>query len=224
MLAYTVIRNAVTGISITSDNSSVPELMIINSKIMHNSVGSLIAVNANVYSANSLFSHSGFNTISVSGNGSYDFIHCTIANRWEYGFRTAPVFFISKDNGILPDVTITNSVITGNLENELMINATPGEIAGKILADSSLIKVDTLTAPWWNRNIFKSVITKGEAGFIEESKYDYRPDTLSLLLNMAGRSEAVNWPFDIRNKMRPTGEGPDIGAYERQTGEKKNKE
>ncbi|MBE0679601.1 MAG: hypothetical protein IH592_12635, partial [Bacteroidales bacterium] len=53
---------------------------------------------------------------------------------------------------------------------------------------------------------------------------DFRPDTLSPLLDRAGRTEAVTWPGDIRDKPRMTGDGPDIGAYERQPGERRKEE
>ena len=103
----------------------------------------------------------------------------------------------------------------------MVIDAAAAEIIGKIYADSSLIKTDTLKSQWWNRNAFTDVQTNVEPRFIDEPGYDYRPDTLSPLLDRAGRGEVLVFPVDIRNMARPTGQGPDIGAYERQPGEKK---
>jgi hypothetical protein len=188
---------------------------------MHNSVASFVATNAQVLAVNSLFAHSGFSTVSLTEGGTYEFIHCTMANRWEYSFRSEPVMFVGKGSGELPEVSVVNTTITGTLNNELYIDAVPSEVTGSFYADSSLIKVDTTGSAWYVRGLFKEVQTSPLPRYIDESAYDYRPDTLSPLLDIAGRSESVAWSRDIRNMPRPTGAGPDIGAYERQPGEKK---
>jgi len=159
--------------------------------------------------------------VSLTEGGSYDFIHCTMANRWEYSFRSEPVMFIGKGKGVLPEVTVVNTAITGTLNNELFIDAAPSEVPGKFFADSSLIKVDTTRSDWYVMGLFKKVQTTPLPRYIDESVYDYRPDTLSPLLDVAGRTESITWSLDIRNKPRPSGAGPDIGAFERQPGEKK---
>jgi len=221
LLINTEIRNAVIAVKITSIDDGNPDMKISGSKLMHNTVSSLVAQGADIECVNSLFAHTGFSTVSISEGGSCDFVFCTLANRWEYGYRQEPVLFIGKGGGILPVVRIINSVITGNLIDELVIDALSGEISGKIYADSSLIKTDTLKSQWWNSNAFIDVQTKGDPRFIDESNWDLRPDTLSPLIDRAGRTEALLRPYDIRNMLRPTGVAPDIGAYERQPGEKK---
>jgi hypothetical protein len=200
---------------------SQPDILLGKVSLMHNSVASLVARNAHVLAVNSLFSHSGFSTVSLTEGGNYDFIHCTMANRWEYSFRSEPVMFIGKGAGVLPEVSVVNTVISGTLNNELVLDAVPSEVSARFYADSSLIKVDTTGSAWYVRGLFKEVQTTPLPRYIDESAYDYRPDTLSPLLDIAGRSEAVSWSRDIRNMPRPTGPGPDIGAYERQLGEKK---
>ena len=220
MLVYTEVRNARLALAISGNRSSVTELRLENVKLMHNTVAALAAWDAEVFAVNSLFAHTGFSTVYLSGRGVYEFIHCTLANRWEYGLRSEPVMFVGVSGGNLPEVAVTNTVISGNLTNELFIDATSEMAAGRFMADSSLIKVDTTRSTWYTSALFRHVITKPDPRFIEESTYDYRPDTLSPLLDISGKSEAVSWPHDIRNMSRPTGAGPDIGAYERQPGEK----
>jgi hypothetical protein len=221
VLESTDIRNAEISVRLNGSESNKPDILLGKVSLMHNSVASLVARNANVLAVNSLFSHSGFSTVSLTEGGNYDFIHCTMANRWEYSFRSEPIMFIGKSEGVLPEVTVINTVITGTLNNELFIDAVPSEVTGRFIADSSLIKVDTTGSAWYVSGLFKEVQTTPLPRYIDESAYDYRPDTLSPLLDIAGRTEAISWPLDIRNMPRPTGAGPDIGAYERQLGEKK---
>jgi len=218
---FTEIRNAEIAVKMTGNGASVPDLVMNGTMLMHSSVASLAAENADVFAVNCLFAHSGFSTVSLTEGVSYAFVHCTVAGRWEYGFRSEPAMFIGRGNGTLPAVSVVNSIITGNLENELYVDASASDAALLLKADSSLIKVDTIGSSWYSRSLFRNVMTGSSARFIDEASYDYRPDTLSPLLDRAGRSEAILWPYDIRNKPRPTGPGSDIGAYERQPGERK---
>ncbi|MDX9772086.1 MAG: hypothetical protein RBT02_01550 [Bacteroidales bacterium] len=216
ILNFTEVRNAEIAVELAGEEASSPDLVMNGAMLMHNSVASLVARQAEVFAVNSVFAHSGFSTISLTGGGNYDFIHCTMTGRWEYGYRSEPVMFIGPGDGDIPHVSVFNSVITGTLDNELFIDASSAEAALRFRADSSLIMVDTLGSQWYTGTLFRDVVTGLPPGFIDEAGYDYRPDTLSPLVDKAGISESVAWPFDIRNKPRPTGAGPDIGAFERQ--------
>jgi len=220
-LNYTTIRNAEIAVSIEGSTSAEPDITMNGAMIMHNTVASLAARSAKVFAVNSLFVHSGYSTVSLRDGGDYEFIHCTVSNRWEYSFRPEPALLIDPGSGSMPEVRLVNSVVSGSLSNELLIDASAQVAAAGFRADSSLIKVDTVTASWYSTVLFRHVITKPEPRFISESEWDFRPDTLSPLLDRAGRTETVAWPFDIRNKPRPYDSGPDIGAFERQRGEKR---
>lgn len=224
ILNHTDIRNAQTAVKIEGQPGSVPDLRMNSTTLMHNSVSSLAAKDADIFAVNSLFAHSGFSTVSLAEGGDYEFIHCTISNIWEYNFRSEPALLINPGNRYMPEVSVVNSVISGSLSDELKINA-PAAMAGSgFRADSSLIKVDTLSAGWYSTPLFRTVITSRSPRFIDENKWDFRPDTLSPLLDCAGKTEMTTWPADIRNKPRPAFDGPDIGAFERQRGEKRKEE
>ncbi|MFZ2285554.1 MAG: hypothetical protein WAV93_01070 [Bacteroidales bacterium] len=220
-LNFTDVRNGVMAVELAGKESSVPDLILNGTRLMHNTVASLVAHNADVYAVNSVFAHSGFSTVSITEGGNFDFIYCTMESRWEYAFRSQPVMFIGPGKGSLPEVTVLNSVITGTLGSELAIDASAGEASARFRADSSLIKVDTLRNSWYSTVLFRDVLTGPDPRFIDEIIYDFRPDTLSPMLDRAGSSEAVIWTGDIRNKPRVTGDGADIGAFERQPGEKR---
>jgi hypothetical protein len=221
VLNYTDIRNAEIALKIDGQPASVPDLTMNSTTVMHNTVASLVARNADLFAVNSLFAHSGFSTVSLTEGGSYEFIHCTFNNRWEYGFRSEPALFINPRGGTMPSVSVINTVISGSLTNELLINTTSAEAASGFRADSSLIKVDTISSKWYTTSLFRNVLTTPSPRFIDETAWDFRPDTLSPLLDRAGRTEMQTWPFDIRNKPRPYDAGPDLGAFERQRGERR---
>ncbi len=220
-LRHTEIRNAEIAVMVEGDPSSQPQLLLHSTKLIHNSVASLVARYADLFAVNSLFAHSGFSTVSLTGGGSYRFIHCTISNRWEYSYRSGPALFISHEDETMPLVTVTNSVVSGTRASELEIDAPASLVALSFSADSSLIKTDTLTAAWYTPSLFRDVITSLSPKFIDEAVWDFRPDTLSPLLDRAGRGAMALWPADIRGMPRPAGDGPDIGAYERQPGERR---
>ena len=224
ILKFTEVRNAEIAVELAGKKDSVPDLVMNGAMLIHSTVASLVARHADLLAVNSVFAHSGFSTVSLTEGGNYNFIHCTMAGRWEYGHRMQPVMFIAPGKGELPYVSVINSVITGTLENELVIDAASAQAVMSFSADSSLIRVDTLKSSWYTGSLFRDVVTGVSPRFISEALYDFRPDTLSPLVDHAGRTESVAWPADIRNKPRPTGAGADIGAYERQAGEKKSRQ
>lgn len=219
-MTFTEVRNAIMAVKIQGA-SDEPDLLLYSARVIHNSVASLVASMATVKAVNTLFSHSGFSTVNLSSGGTFEFIHCTLFGLWEYAYRTEPVMKIWKGEGVIPGVRIINSVITGNLAEEMTIDATAGEVTGKIEADSSMIKAQAFGADWFQQGIFNGVTTAFVPLFIDAGSYDFRPDTLSPLIDRARMSESSLYPSDIRDKPRPTGSGSDIGAYERQPGEKR---
>lgn len=221
VLSHAGIRNAEIAVEVDGRPGSVPDITLNSTMLMHNSVASLVARNAEIFAVNSLFAHSGFSTVSLAEGGSYEFVHCTINNRWEYSHRSEPALHVTPGDGIMPAVSVVNSVISGNLTDELQIVASAAVAAQRFRADSSFIKVDTLTASWFSSLLFRDVLTTPDPRFIDESAWDFRPDTLSPLLDCAGRSAASLYQYDIRNMPRPYYTGPDMGAYERQAGEKR---
>jgi len=220
-LNFTQVRNAEIAVELAGSVGATPDLSMNGAMLMHNTVSSLTARRAEVIAVNSVFSHSGFSTVSLTAGGSYQFIYCTMESRWEYGYRSDPVLFIGKGTGELPQVSLLNSVITGTLGSELKIDGSASDAASRFRADSSLIRVDTVSSSWYSRILFRDVITGASPRFIDEGAFDFRPDTLSPLLDRAGRTEAIAWTDDIRGKSRLTDDGPDIGAFERQPGEKR---
>ncbi|HOU30208.1 MAG TPA: choice-of-anchor Q domain-containing protein, partial [Bacteroidales bacterium] len=84
-----------------------------------------------------------------------------------------------------------------------------------------LIKLDTISSNFWKTGRFTDNLVNKNPRFIDENAYDFRPDTLSPLIN-TGNKQVVNiYNEDYRGTTRLTDGLPDIGAFERIPGEKK---
>jgi hypothetical protein len=211
-LNFTTIRNAVFGVRLGSpDQDTIPDVVLKNVIIENMSHSGIINFTSDLYAENTLVNNCiQFNCANIAG-GSYSYKHCTFGNYSLNFIRQAPVFYIS-DNIQLDDqstiiedifVTIQNSIVYGDLEDELLFDLSGG-------ADFQLA---------FNNNIFKSTIeeldTLGnilnqDPQFINPSQYDYRLDTLSPAKNSGA---PIGILFDLDGNERD--ELPDIGAYER---------
>jgi len=220
-----VIRNADIALAFDGDHiTGRPDIEITNTSVIHNSISSIKATYSDIKAVNSLFAHTGFSTVNINDGSNVSFIHCTVYNNWGYNIRSASSISIGRGTGeasFFPSVAVYNSVVGGDLASEIDIAGSSFDVADNILFDSCFVKLDTLRSTWWNRNSFKGVSFGADPRFINSHLYDFRPDTLSPLQDVAGKIYALPYSEDIRHKPRPRFNGPDIGAYERQPGEKR---
>lgn len=220
-----VIRNADIALSLDGDYiTGRPDIEITNTSVIHNSVSSIKSTYSDIKAVNSLFAHTGFSTVNINDGSNASFVHCTVYNYWGYNIRYASSLSIgggTDEASSFPSVAVYNSVVGGDLASEIDITGSPLDVAGNILFDSCFVKLDTMRSSWWNRNCFRGVRFGADPRFINSHLYDFRPDTLSPLLDVAGKIYALPYTEDIRHKPRPRFSGPDIGAYERQPGEKR---
>jgi len=225
-----VIKNAVSGIHLGNIDSfdEPPDLVISNSVIRNMTVSGISSLGANISANNCEISHCGFFNLFLAMGGSYSFAHCTVAGTWEYSARTTPSVLISdyydyntiRYKGELLSAHFINSVIYGTGEGEIAILP---QLDSEVLNCSfgySLITIDEGNSYWDNYDLSTDLVN-GDPQFIGFSDLDFRPDTLSVLTGTADRSVSLIYPSDLRGFNRFMDEGPDIGAYERQPGEKR---
>ena len=92
---------------------------------------------------------------------------------------------------------------------------------GNYFFDHCLIKLDTVNSVFWTKDRFPDVQVNKNPKFIDYINWDYRPDTLSPMINKGNPIFLVDFPVDIRGASRISDGLPDAGAYERITGEHK---
>lgn len=227
-----VVENGVSGIHLGNLGSvdDPPGLVITNSVVRNMTVSGLSSLGGDISAVNCEVSHCGFYNLFLVMGGRYDFTHCTISNLWEYSVRTTPSVLITdfydyngtRYTGNLQSASFSNSVLYGNLQSEITI--LPDQ-AGELLNcsfDFSLVKIDT-GDPLWNNYELGTALVNIEPGFIGFNNLDFRPDTLSSLTGAADPAVSLVYPADLRGFDRFLDVGPDIGAYERQPGEKSDK-
>jgi hypothetical protein len=225
----TLIRNSINGIYIgeVSSPASVPDLKLFNTQIYHSTISALSVINGNIEAVNSVFSHCGKYCISIRAGGNYSFTHCTVFNMWDWGYRFTPSLFVSEkpvvSGGPTSDLylDVNNSVIYGDLISEIEIVSASKNLKGNYFFDHCLIRLDTINADFWTKDWFPGVQVNLNPKFIDYLTWDFRPDTLSPLINNGDPLYMVDDPFDIRGASRLTDGLPDAGAYERIPGEKK---
>ena len=214
------IIQAVTGIHAgdPGKNGGAPDLDLKNLVISHMSVNGLSSIGGSIDAENILISDCGYHCAFLAGGGEYIFNHCTMASRWTYSGRTVPSVFISdyydhneiRYTGNLERAGFYNSVITGNKASEVFAGSSGSEQLN-IGFINCLVQDEDPQGYSYEQCIFNR-----DPIFVSWDDYDFRPDTLSPLLNMASGYYAEMVPYDLSGNSRLSDEGPDIGAYEKQ--------
>jgi len=208
----TDIRNAVNGIWLgTPDNDIDPDLILSNSKIENMSGIGLAAFTSDLYAYNTLVNNCGQFAVANLAGGNYKYEHCTFANFSFDFFRNEPAVVFSdnlpiSDTEILTDalsVEMTNSIIWGSLENEVLLSNAGGQIFDLVFTNNIFKTSDPSIQTVSN-------IINEDPKFINPKNYEYRLDTLSTAKD-AGITLSIT--EDLEGNLRDA--MPDIGAYER---------
>jgi hypothetical protein len=223
------IRNAENGIYMgeTVTGTGKPALKLSSVTIMHSSVSGISAINSGIQAVNCVISHCGSYCVYIASGGDYAFIHCTFSNWWDYGLRLTPALYITTVHENFGAITgpvraeFNNCVITGGNNSELAVNVQDKSHDLYYYFGYCLIKLDTLKSPFWAKELFHGCVVNKDPLFLDFARYDFRPDTLSPLIDSGDKFFAVIYPFDIRGESRSKDQAPDIGAYERKLGEHK---
>ncbi len=216
-LDHTIIKNANIGLYIgTPDDDDTPDVTLSNCLIANMSSDGILAFTSDVYAYNTVVHNVGRYLLGNLAGGSYRYQHCTFTNYPSDFFRDGPAVVFS-DNILLDDLTLLtaplqasvfNSIIWGSEQEEIELN-TEGGSSFLVQMGYSVLKT--------KRAIFdvNSNLLNTNPKFYNEFLYDYRPDSLSPLINAA---TYLNIDFDTQGLPRDS--LPDIGAYEWTPGQK----
>ncbi|NLN96590.1 MAG: hypothetical protein GX128_10555 [Bacteroidales bacterium] len=220
---HAIIKNGVVGIQAdTLGSSSNPTLKIYNSEIKNMSGVGLLARGTHIEAGNTVIANCGESAIEILYGGEYDFRHMTIGNYWNKSARSNSAVSINNyfyfDGNIyvrdLKKAYFGNSIIYGNLENELLFDAAENSTFNYNF-DHCFIRTQKDIS---NDENFVSCIINEDPKFIDKSVHNLVPDTLSPVINRGNISVVNNSPFnlqtDIRGISRITNNEPDPGAYE----------
>ncbi len=221
-LNYTEIKNSIVGLRADSVvTPGTPTVKMKNCIVQHMNVAGLYGAGAHIEAENSVFANCGQYTAALLYGGKYDFKHCTFANYYTGSRQNSSLvmnnyFTYEGEGGTILDArpfeaSFGNCIIHGNLEEELDIDGVE-EAGFDYVFNHCLLKTQSNT----DSEQYISIIRNEDPEFIDKyDTYDFRLDSLSPALNQGDPDIANEVPLDYDGYSRLSGEGPDLGAYER---------
>ena len=128
---YSTIKNSTVGILSDGNQYDGNKLEITNTQIYNSSNFGILGRATNIRAENLAINKSGQSSFAATFGGSYDIIHATIANYWNYSFRQFPAlllnnFTLDEEQNLIPNDLIsanfTNCIIYGNDNPELILD------------------------------------------------------------------------------------------------------
>lgn len=226
------LRNSIYGVVCYPSDTIRQKATFMNTIIQNTTKEGLWAVNAKIKAHNSLFANSGNNAVRLLG-GSYEFVHCTLAN-YTYGLFVSlrqPAFLLGNTgNDMFGKATdkalgrclFANTIISGSTAGrEIKLDRKDG-----LPFEHSFINCLVKTPGTDDQNFVNTVWNLDPAfSFIYSSVtadenpdkfyyYNYELSEASPAINRGSRVYAIMVPTDIKGVSRRSDEGPDIGCYE----------
>jgi len=233
LLNYVSIKNANIGLQVgTIENEGYASVELTNSKIENMAYAGIFALKSKIYAYNDVIANCGYYATALLVGGEYEFYQTTIANYWgNYGakVRTTPSLVISNVlivenssgeqisyNGDLTKATFGNSIIYGNIGNEMELGDNEENIFNYFFDHCIIQAPDTLDTS--NKDHYVNVLLGSDYDprFVDPyDDFNYELDTLTAAKDVGSAVYSKLFPLDLLNKSRTSDDGPDLGAYER---------
>ena len=221
---HLTIRNATVGLLVEGDGLlQTPTLILRNTQILNSASINLRGKSAFINGENLVLGGAGDISLYCNLGGSYSFVHSTIANFWQNGFRTGAALEIDNFNDSasadLLSANFTNCIIDGNTFLELNLKANQNNTFNYSFTNCMLkfndsgnqFENDSLY-DFENSTLFNQVLLNEDPNFFETSENNFRIQDPTAARDKASFEGANLVPFDLLGRDR-TG-SPDIGAYE----------
>lgn len=221
---HLTIRNATVGVLVEGDGQlQTSTLELKNTQILNSASINLWGKSASIQAENTVLGGAGDISLYCNLGGSYSFVHTTIANFWQNGFRTGAALKIDNFNDIkfvdLISADFINCIVDGNTFQELNLSSSQNAIfnysftncmikfndSGNQFNDNPLYDFENVT-------LYQDLLLNEDPNFLDTSASDFRIMDPSPARDKASFEGAALVPFDLLGKNR-TG-SPDIGAYE----------
>ena len=230
---FATIKNANIGLQVgTIEHDGYASVQLSNSKIENMAYAGIFALKSKILGYNDVIANCGFYAAALLVGGEYEFYHTTIANYWgNYGSKARSTASLVVSNilvvegsdgskqtytGDLEKATFGNSIVYGNINNELELGDN-NESAFNFLFDHCILQIpDTMNIS--DKNHYNSILRGklADPRFVDPyNGYNYELDTLSAAIDAGSMEYAIKYPKDILDKDRTADDGPDLGAYER---------
>ena len=223
-IAHLTIKNATVGLRVDGDGQlTSPTLTITNTQIYNSLNDNLWATSAHINAKNMVLGNAGGASARIDLGGNYNFVHCTLANYWNNGFRSGPALTMGNFDGNsvqnLEQADFINSIIYGTMPLELVLRQNSGADFN-FKFQNCLLQFDDsdnsfVNDPLYNFNdtdLFENLILNLSPEFSQPFKNQFQLESNSAALNVAEPNLSDPVPFDILGTDRT--QNPDAGAYE----------
>lgn len=216
-LNYVGITGATYGIHCDASDTDHDKITITNSRISQTSKNALSFTSCRATVVNTEISNAGNNCVMLLG-GSYDFIHCTIANYFSWNSRKGVALSLSNSNNNvdnpLTQAHFYNCIIAGSSGDELIKNQSANEtVPFNYYFSHSLINSKEEISERIN-----NVIWAKDDNFLlldnTNQLYDFRLNPSSLAVDAGFLQYAASCPVDLDGVSRVSDTAPDAGCYE----------
>jgi hypothetical protein len=229
LVNHAIIRNGTHGLVVDSIGIDGAEpLHLSNSRIEHITKQGLLAQTSSIITSNCVFGYCGGASVALTVGGNYEFYHCTIANYFNWAYRSEPALLLSNyfqdESGNfhtknLNEALFSNCIIYGRANNEIILDFkqsdAPNNNVVKYRFDHSLIRTNASSVALSNNSNYRDVIINKDSNFIDAFNSKFQLDTLSVAKDYGDKVVGLRFPFDIMGNSRIDDDGPDVGAFER---------
>ncbi len=195
---------------------SAAELTLNNCILRDASHGAVLAYAANVEACNCLIYNCGGSLVAAYG-GQTRLIHCTLSNYFAWATRSAPTLRLISGE-LYPtadEFYVGNSIVVGNLSDELGLDIDADDYATKIGIYNSFLRLSTSQQQAWEEYLH-DVVFGTDAGFAMRSNYDFHLQPSSPAVGIGSVDIAEEVPFDLDGIERMSDNTADAGAFEYQ--------
>ncbi len=225
LIDHAVIQNGIYGVHLGNFYSadSFPDLHISNTIIQHMTFAGISSVGARIRGENCVVADCGSYALSLTTGGDYRFVHCTIANYWNWSNRTNPSLLLTNYynlgdtvvfTGALERADFLNMIIYGNKESEVGLSSYSDEVGFQYFFDHCLLKVKD-PEKYRDTTYYRKVFLNNDPGFVGEADYDFQLDSLAFARDKGDLQIGLSVPADLLGNDRTADGHPDLGAYER---------
>jgi hypothetical protein len=218
-----VIKNGIYGMHLGNfySDDPPPDIFLSNAVILHMNWAGISSVGATIRAENCLVADCGFFGLTLTTGGDYRFIHCTVANYWNWSNRSTPSVVVSDYynlndtvifRGELVRADFLNMIIYGDKEDEFVVAPwTSGDTLNYFL-DHVLLRKKQIEDADTSR--YRQVWLNQEPGFVSVWDYDYHLDSMAFARDRGAVGYGQLVPFDLEGHDRLADQQPDLGAYE----------
>ncbi|MEZ4808738.1 MAG: choice-of-anchor Q domain-containing protein [Allomuricauda sp.] len=223
-IEHLTLKNAMVGLRVDGDGQlATPTLTLRNSQIYNCTTDNLWATASYIISENTVLGNAGNSSLTVDLGGKYDFVHCTLANYWNKGFRSGPALSMTNFEGTnvldLENAQFVNCIIAGSMPIELALSQDSAadfnfsfkncllqfEDSGNLFGENALFDFE-------NPENYTNMVLNQPPDFQKPFENQFQIGPSSAALDAADPAISSQVPTDILGVDRI--QNPDIGAYE----------